>query len=287
MTTRIPSHIWVYTTFHGADTVEVHLDVLDKADIDPDVVALEVPESGIVSTGAQSLPREALKRSPATGLLLRWASNQHREDFEASSLVSDRGDSEFEAGRQFAADRGVPVVNADLARDEICRQYFSPWRVVRDTVAVLLGLGTFLVSAMLVVVGAFLALGSVLEFGFSSSGVFGVVLGAFIVFVGYLFFSNWLPRIVSYLWGDLVLKSFIEGIRSVRDAAMFETITDSCDVARDTVLLVVGKSHFEGIAGLADEQGIVCEEIESPAVGDFETVPENPTIKDLEEIRSP
>lgn len=199
--TTMPSRILVYTTFHGADAVEDHLDIFDEIGIDPDVVALELPESGIASTGSQSLPRETLKRSPATGLLLRWAFNKHREDFEASSSVSDRGDSEFEAGRRLAADREIPVVNADLARDEICRQYFSPWRVVRDTVAALLGLGAFLVCAILFVLGVFLALWSVLAFGFSSSGAFGVVLGVALVSGGYLFFSNWL--------GVSVLESLI------------------------------------------------------------------------------
>lgn len=127
------SRLYIYNVFHVVDSVEDHLSQLEQTNVGPDLVALELPESGDTSLEVQNI----LKKSPATGIAWWYIIRRNKKKFESQELTSGRADTEFEAGRQLAESIDVPVIHVDLKRDKLPGRYTTWWRLIRDSLVMI------------------------------------------------------------------------------------------------------------------------------------------------------
>jgi hypothetical protein len=256
------SRLAIYTTAHGTDPVQAHLNRLEAADISPEIVAVELPDVDDVTEDINSLSRELLKRSPATGLVWHLVERINKREYENTDSTADRNDAEFEAGKQYADQHDIPHVAADLGRADIAARYATWTRRFRDAVVLLVGIGTAVTVWGLAALLALVGVGVLFNRGLTLPGLLGAVIG---VGSGVVLFYG--GRFVALYTIGKIGRWFRDTIRDIRDEAMYDRLkTASTDHTATEALLIVGASHFSGIDALASQDDVTCWQIESPAI---------------------
>lgn len=260
------THLAVYTTAHGIDQVESHLEQFEHANISPDIIGLELPDVDDVNENIGSLVRGLARRSPATAFTWYLVERINKKAYQNTSNTADIGGSEFQAGKQYANRYGIPYVSVDLGRDEIAERYATWPRRIRDSIVLLIGL---LVATILWVLalGAILnGLATVYNYGLSSRGIVGIALGM-ILGVGLTLAGRFAVLYVV----DKIGNWFLVTLREMRNDAMYAKFKASSSAnSANTGLLIVGAAHFSGIESIAESNDIECWKIESPAISRYD-----------------
>ena len=126
------SHLAVYTTAHGIDPVKTHIAQLEDANISPDIVGLESSNVDDVKMDIDSFVYELAKRSPATAFTWYIVERTNKKAYQRTNDTADRGNSEFEAGKQYADRHDILHVSVDLGRHEVAERYATWPRKLRD-----------------------------------------------------------------------------------------------------------------------------------------------------------
>jgi hypothetical protein len=274
------SNLAVYTTAHGIDPVKTHIVQLEDADVSPDIVGLELPDVDDVNENIDSFVHELAKRSPSTAFTWYIVERINKKAYQSTSDTADRGDSEFEAGKQYADRHDIPHISVDLGRHEIAERYATWPRRIRDSIVLLIGL-LVAMALWLIAVGAVLnGLATLYNYGFSSRGVGGITLG--ILFAVGLTLAGRFT--ILYAVGKIGYW-FRDALREIRDEAMYENLsTRSAADSPDTGLLIVGAAHFSGIKSIAEADGTECWQIESPAITRYDGELDGLSPSELSEI---
>lgn len=269
------SCLYIYGIAHAVDSVEDHLAKLESADINPGVVALELPESGRVDGGVRSLLRE----SPATGIAWWYVVRRRRQTRQSNEGVSGRPDTEFEAGRRFADDIGAPVVPVDLPRDEVAGRYATWWRRIRDGMMLVGGLGFIAGTILFWILFTGWGLAAASNGSISNSGPFALLSGLLVI--GYISANR---EFLLFPVG-VVARWYLDRIREIRDEVMYDNIICASRKERaESVLLVVGAAHASGIASHAGLDGVEYEVLESPLVESYDGELDGITLEELIEL---
>lgn len=256
----------VYTIAHGIDTVEDHLDNLDSADISPEFVALELPDVDDINDDITSYSQGLIRQSPATGIgwyIVKYAS---KREYKKTDNTADRRDSEFEAGRQYADQHGIPHDRVDLSYSEVARRYATWPRRLRDTVVLLIGIGLTAAAWLITFLLGLDSLVILVNQGLTLPEIRRAALG--LGFAAVLGYGGRLPALFAI---GKIGRWFRDTIRDIRDEAMYRQITNLAEERSATEgLLIVGANHFSGVEGLAGQDGVECRQIESPATSRYD-----------------
>lgn len=274
------SRLIIYATAHGIDPVQDHVSRLENSEISPDIVALELPNVNSVEEDINSFSLKITKQSPATGLVWHIIERVKSQEYEDSDQTASRGDSEFEAGRQYADEHEIPHFNVDLDRYSIADRYASWPRRIRDSVTLLLGASITLAMLILALFFGIGSLGILLEQGLTRRGIwqalFGVAATGIFLLISRSAVKSTLRKIGRW---------FRDTIREIRDKEMYSRIRRIArEESAEEVLLIAGAAHFSGIKALADKDELTCRQIESPSVSAYEGDLEELTLNELEEL---
>ena len=270
------SRLYIYSIAHSVDSVEDHLARLESADISPGLVALELPESGAADGGIRSI----LKQSPATGIAWWYVARRRRQTYQSTEIVSGRPDTEFEAGRRFADEIGVPAVPVDLPHSEFAERYATWWRRLRDTLVLVGGYALAVAIASIGVLYTLVGLTAALGGGMSVMEVAYLLTGLLVI--GFTYYRR--KALVIAPIGT-VARWYRDRLREIRDEVMYDNIVrGSQNEKADSVLLVVGAAHATGIISHAEHNGIEYEVIESPAIENYEGDLDGITLERLAEL---
>lgn len=262
----------VYTIAHGIDSVEDHLNRLDSADISPEFVVLELPDVENVNKDITSYSKKLIRQSPATGVAWYIVEYASKREYKKTDNTADRVDSEFEAGRQYADQHGIPHERVDLSRSEIAKRYATWPRRLRDTAVLLIGIGITIAAWLIAFPLGLGSLVSLVNRGLTLSGTLNAALG--IGFAAVLGYGGRLPALFAV---GKIGRWFRDTTGEPREEAMYNQITNIAeDRSKTEGLLIVGANHFSEIKSLADRDGVECWQIESPASarydGDLDSV---------------
>lgn len=277
------SRLGIYTTAHGLDSVQDHLDQLQDADISPEFVALELPDVDDVNEDIHSFSRELAKRSPATGFAWYIIERIHIRAYENTDNTSDRGDAEYEAGRRYAIQHDIQHVAVDLERSKVAKRYATWPRRIRDAAVVLAG---GLITLTLWAVALFIALGGFLAFSnqrLTQQGILSVILA-----VGIAVVLVYVGRLSALYTIGKIGRWFRDTIREMRDDVMYDQI---CRISREQSasegLLIAGAAHFSEIEALAEQDGVECWQIESPAISRYDGDLDEFSPRKMEDLAEP
>jgi len=260
------SRLAIYTTAHGIDSVDDHLDQLETSDFSPEFVALELPDVEDVTEDIDSFKRKLARQSPATGLVWYIVERINKQEYENTEGTADRGDAEFQAGRQYADQHNILDVAVDLDRGEVANQYVTWPRRLRDAVVLLIGIAVTVAVWVVALLLAFGGLQNLVEYGLTSKGILAAVLGVGVAVI--LGHAGRLPTL--YAIGKIGYW-FRDAIRDLRDEAMYERLKEiAAERSATDGLLIVGAGHFSGISVLAEQDGVDCWQIESPAISRYD-----------------
>jgi hypothetical protein len=242
------SSLAIYTTAHGLDKVEAHLDKLESLDTEPDLIALESPDVPDTNHDIKSAIAELIKRSPATVVPVYLVARKNKQAYQDSDNTAARADSEFEAGRQYAEHHSIPHVSVDLPWAKIAARYATWPRRIRDATTLLVGVLLALSCVILAIQSILIGFTLLNNHGVSNQGITGVALG-----IG--------GAVMLFLVGVIVLlytigkigRWFLDTVRTMRDKAMYKKIKAACDeYSARRPLLIVGAAHYSGIKSIAD-----------------------------------
>lgn len=275
-----PSQIYIYTIGHSSNLVDEHLDCLESSEIMPDMVTLELPDVDDPKKDISNGWRELLKQSPMTGFAWYCIRRENKQMYENTGGTSDRINSEFEVGRRFANDRGIPSANVDLPRAEVASRYATWLNRFHDAWTLIIAVVLSVILALIVVVFSLGGLSNLIQNG--------VTLTSFLAFLvvgvfgwGFLRYGVHLPLKAVGNVG----QRYTERIREIRDKEMYERILEEAKTHNaESILLVAGVNHFDGIRSCAAKDGVDCLEIESPAVADYDGDFKNFTVEDFEKL---
>jgi len=256
------SPLAIYTTAHGIDPVDDHIDQLETSDFSPEFVALELPDVEGVTEDIDSFKRKLARQSPATGLVLYIVERINKQEYENTEGTANRGDAEFEAGRRYADQHNIPDMAVDLDRAKVANQYATWPRRLRDTVVLLIGIA--LAIAMWVGAPLFALSGvqPLVEHGLTSQRALDAVMG-----VGLAAALGYGGLFTTRLAIGKIGQWFLDAIRDFRNEAMYERLKETAAKRSATDgLLIIGAAHFSGISALAEQDGVDCWQIESPAI---------------------
>lgn len=241
--------IYVYETAHKADPVDVHLEELSDWDISPDFIGLELPSDGELNG-----LRPIVKRSPATAIVLYLVTKLQTRFQTRGPSNASRDDAEYEAGRQFADELGVPAENVDRNRSALYSEYFTWPRRLWDTLLFAGVIAAALFAIMLVL----MVIIGLVRFGITAPAV-GITLICFLAVGGSVHLSLFLLSRIG--------NAFTDGIRDTRDEMMFTTTVDRChETGGETALIIAGKRHSHGLTKLAEDHGIDSYTRSAPSV---------------------
>jgi len=270
----------VYTTGHGIDSVEAHLDRLDSADASPEFVALELPDVDNINEDLASFSRKVAKRSPATGIVWHIIERIEKRGYEKTDNKADREDAEFEAGRQYADQHGIPHDEVDLKRSEIAKRYATWPHRLRDAAVLLIGSG---ITVAVWGIAALCGLGGIVvlaNHGFTLQGILSAALR-----VGLAFILLYLGRLPALFAIGKIGYWFLDTIREHRDEAMYRQIKDLSEERSATEgLLIVGANHFSGIKAITEQDNVECWQIESPAISRYDGELERISPQEISEL---
>jgi hypothetical protein len=277
------SRLAIYTTAHGLDSVQDHHDQLEAADISPDFIALELPDVDDVNKDIHSFSRKLAKQSPATGFAWYIIERIHIRAYKDTDHTAARGDAEYEAGRQYANQHDIPHIAVDLERSKVAERYATWPRRIRDTTVLLAG-GGFALA--LWAVALYLTLGGLLALfnqGFTQQGILSILLAGIIAAV--LMYAG---RFSAFYTIGKIGRWFRDTIREVRDDVMYDqTRRIGREHSASEGLLITGAAHFSGIEALAEQDGVECWQIESPAVSRYEGYLDELSPQEMEELAEP